>query len=75
MVVRGGDRFNQLFCVGEPFREAGLLDVPLGATHAVIIGHDLRVNQIQAPYLVPVTARRLDGVELTKVPAMILRIT
>jgi hypothetical protein len=50
MVVRRGDRFYQLLRIGEPLREAGLLDVSLRATHAVIIGHDLRGNQIQAPY-------------------------
>ena len=46
VVVRRGDCFNQLFCVGEPFGQACFLDVALGATHAVVVGHDLCGNQI-----------------------------
>ena len=65
MVVRRGDRFDQLLRIGEPLREAGLLDVSLRATHAVIIGHDLCGNQVSAPLN---TAAEAMAWRLTKVP-------
>ena len=65
VVVRRGNSFNQLFCVSEPLRKAGLLDVSLRATHAVIIGHDLRGNQVSAPLN---TAAEAMAWRLTKVP-------
>ena len=46
VVVRRGNRFDQLLRIGEPLRETSLLDVTLRASHAVVIGHYLCGNQI-----------------------------
>ena len=49
VVVRRGNRFDQLLRIGEPLRETSLLDVTLGTTHAVVIGHDEAIFVLAAP--------------------------
>ena len=49
VVVRRRDRFDQLLRVREPLRQACLLDVALGATHAVVISDDEAIFILAAP--------------------------